>query len=272
MCTPTGEIFWAQRTEVSELEAHSKKLDLVSAEIFQEQVVQRIAEIKTTTQRYHSTAPKKASIPSVPPDNDASSHNGYTSKGNGSAARTANLGHFLHAGSRTEEEDTLGLHRGGLHRCTGAKPGAASEAVQTPGLPEKEVTARPAGAGGSLSVNDAAKAAIAALRNATMVMDDQVSLAGKIGAQAQKLTPAAPRELIKCLVGLCDKYGLEVEATGLRLAARHATKNRILEVEPLLRNRHMYPPPHRALLEVEPHGIFPMQRAQGFRTLERADR
>jgi hypothetical protein len=174
----------------------------------------------------HSTAPKKASAPSVSADNDASSHNGSKSKGNGSAAsreppqaaRAANPGHFLCAESRTEEEDTQGSHRG-------AHPGATREAVQTPGLPEKEGSAQPAGAGGSQSVNGAAKAAIAALRNMTMMMDDQDSLKEKLDAQAQKLTPAAPRELIKCLVGLCDKYGLEVEATGLRLAARHASQS-----------------------------------------------
>jgi len=185
MYSPTGEEIRAQRTKVSELEdckkllAHCKKVDTVGAENIHEQLVQS------------------------------------TSKGNGSAA---NPGHFLCAESRTEEEDTRGLH------C-GAHPGAASEAVQRPGLLEKEGSARPAGAGGSQSVNGAAKAAVSALRNVTMVMDDQDSLKENLDAQAQKLTPAAPRELIKCLVGLCDKYGLEVEATGLRLAARHASQS-----------------------------------------------
>lgn len=116
-----------------------------------------------------------------------------------------------------------------LVRCStvsgeSAHPGATREAVQTAGQPEKEGSARLAGAEGSQSVNSAAKAAIAALRNVAMVMDDQDSLKEKRDALAQKLTPAAPRELINCLVGLCDKYGLEVEATGLRLAARHASQ------------------------------------------------
>ncbi len=44
-------------------------------------------------------------------DNDASSHNGSTNKGNGSAASAANPGHFLCAESRTEGEDTRGLHQ-----------------------------------------------------------------------------------------------------------------------------------------------------------------
>jgi hypothetical protein len=75
----------------------------------------------------------------------------------------------------------------------------------------------------STAVNDASKAAIAALGNVTMSAVDQAILREKMDANAQKLTPAAPQELVQCVVGLCNKYKLEVEASELRLAARSAT-------------------------------------------------
>jgi hypothetical protein len=74
----------------------------------------------------------------------------------------------------------------------------------------------------STAVNDASKAAIAALGNVTMTAVDQAILRKKMDDNAQELTPAALQELVKCVVGLCNKYKLEVEASELRLAARSA--------------------------------------------------
>jgi hypothetical protein len=73
------------------------------------------------------------------------------------------------------------------------------------------------------SVNDAAKAAIAALGKVTTSADDQAILRKMVEANAHKLTPAAPKELVQLLVELCYKHKLEAEASELRLAARGAT-------------------------------------------------
>jgi len=90
-------------------------------------------------------------------------------------------------------------------------------------LHEKEEAGTTAGAGGAHSINAAAKAAITALRNERLAVEDQALLQEKLDANANKISGSAPRELIQCVMRLCDKYGLQAEASRLRLAARHAS-------------------------------------------------
>jgi hypothetical protein len=91
LATLQAENFELQN-KVSDLEdlfAEYKKLDMVTELIQEDHLVQSIAEINATIQRYDTAAPKKATAPSLPADDDAASLNGSIRGGNASPAARA---------------------------------------------------------------------------------------------------------------------------------------------------------------------------------------